>query len=54
MTKHFTEEIAALSINPYVKRVSKTMITYTQEFRELFVAEYEKGKTPSQGSAENR
>ncbi len=54
MTKNFTEEeIAELSVNPYVKKVSKTTITYTQEFRELFVAEYEKGKTPSQILREN-
>lgn len=54
MTKNFTEEeIAELSVNLYVKKVSKTTITYTQEFRELFVAEYEKGKTPSQILREN-
>jgi len=54
MTKYFNEEeIAALSVNPYVKKVSRTTITYTQEFRELFVAEYEKGKMPSQILREN-
>jgi len=46
--KTFTEEeIILLKQNPYVKQVSRTTITYTQEFREYFVSEYEKGTPPS-------
>ena len=42
------EEIRDLQANPYVKKVSKKSITYTQEFREFFMNEYQKGKLPSQ------
>ncbi|MCP1160917.1 IS3 family transposase [Bacillus infantis] len=43
--KTFTEkEIKQLSINPYVKAVSAKGITYTDEFKRLFIAEKEKGK----------
>jgi transposase len=43
--KRFTEkEIKQLSINPYVKTVSSKGITYTDEFKYLFIAEKEKGK----------
>lgn len=49
MAKHFTsEEIENLKLNPYVKKVSISTITYTHEFREWFIAEYAKGKIPSQ------
>ncbi|PXA19186.1 HTH domain-containing protein, partial [Staphylococcus pseudintermedius] len=45
----FTEdEIADLKSNKYVLNVSPKAITYTEEFREHFVEEYENGKTPSQ------
>ena len=42
------EEIRNLQANPYVKKVSEKSITYTQEFREIFVIEYQKGKLPTQ------
>lgn len=43
--KIFTEiEIKQLSINSYVKTVSAKGITYTDEFKRLFIAEKEKGK----------
>jgi len=41
------EEIAQLQLNPHVKRVSRTTITYTQEFRERYMSEYQKGTAPS-------
>lgn len=46
MTKRmFTEEqIEALSRNPYVQKVSAKAITYTDEFKVHFLAEWEKGK----------
>jgi transposase-like protein len=48
-TKTFTdEEIIELSNNPYVQKVSPTTITYTQEFREFFVSEYQKGIAPNE------
>lgn len=48
MSKHlFTEkEIKLLSTNPYVKSVSLKVITYSDEFKRIFIAEYEKGKLP--------
>jgi transposase len=43
--KMFTEkEINLLSANPYVKSVSAKGITYTDEFKRIFIAEKEKGK----------
>ena len=42
------KEIRDLQANPYVKKVSEKSITYTQEFREFFVAEYQKSKPPTQ------
>ncbi|WP_240675681.1 IS3 family transposase [Ammoniphilus sp. CFH 90114] len=45
--KIFTEkEIKVLSANPYVKSVSSKGITYTNEFKQLFIVENEKGKLP--------
>ena len=45
--KIFTEkEIKQLSNNPYVKSVSSKGITYTDEFKRIFIAEKEKGKFP--------
>lgn len=48
MTKKlFTEkEIQILSKNPYVKSVSQKGITYTDEFKRVFIEENEKGKPP--------
>ena len=44
--KQFTEaEIAILAQNPYVKKVSAKGITYTDEFKRIYIAESEKGKT---------
>lgn len=43
--KIFTEkEIKLLSNNPYVKSVSSKGITYTDEFKHIFIVEKEKGK----------
>ena len=45
--KIFTEkEIKLLSANKYVKSVSSKGITYTDEFKHIFIAEKEKGKFP--------
>ena len=45
--KLFTnEEILSLSKNRYVKRVSKKGITYTDQFKSLFIAEHNVGKSP--------
>ena len=44
----FTEEQQAiLRQNPYVVKVSKTSITYTEEFNERFYNEYRAGNMPS-------
>jgi transposase len=52
--KIFTErEIKILSANPNVKSVSPKGITYTDEFKRLFIAENEKGKLPRQIFEEN-
>lgn len=42
------KEMEILSANPYVKSVSPKGITYTDEFKELFIAQHDKGKFPSQ------
>lgn len=43
--KIFTkEEVKILSKNEYVKTVSEKSITYTDEFKRIFIAENEKGK----------
>ena len=45
--KIFTQkEIEVLSKNQYVKNVSAKGITYTVEFKRIFIAEYEKGGFP--------
>ena len=45
--KIFSEqEILELSKNKYVKNISSKGITYTNEFKIQFIAEYENGKTP--------
>ncbi|MGE7885809.1 IS3 family transposase, partial [Bacillus sp. NPDC094077] len=48
MTKKlFTEkEIQVLSSNPYVKSVSEKGLTYTDEFKRIFIEGNEKGKLP--------
>ncbi len=44
--KKFTnEEINLLSMNKYVLRVNQKSITYSNEFKMHFIAEYSKGKT---------
>lgn len=46
---HFTlEQIEVLRKNKYVKRVSEKGITYTEEFKEIFLIEYKSGHLPSQ------
>ncbi|MUK87731.1 IS3 family transposase, partial [Ornithinibacillus sp. L9] len=45
----FTEkEIKTLSKNLYVKSVSEKGITYTDEFKRIFITENEQGKFPRQ------
>ena len=39
-------QIKKLSINKYVKNITEKGITYTNEFKIHFIAEYEIGKTP--------
>jgi len=39
-------EIKSLSNNPYVKSVSSKGITYTDEFKRIFIAESNNGKLP--------
>jgi transposase len=47
--KTFTErEIKKLLNNPFVKSVSSKGITYKDEFKRYFMAEYENGKLPIQ------
>ena len=46
-TKLFTEEeMEMLVANKYVKHVSAKGITYKDEFRRIFISEYEKGRFP--------
>lgn len=48
-TNYFTEEqIKKLKSNPYVKNVSEKAITYTDEFKEIFLKEYKINPSPSQ------
>jgi transposase len=52
--KIFTQrEVKILSDNPHVKSVSPKGITYTEEFKRIFIAENEKGKPPRQIFEEN-
>ena len=47
--KLFTDkEIKILSNNPYVKSVSTKGITYTDEFKRIFISECVNGKLPRQ------
>ena len=43
-----SEQIKKLSTNKYVKNITEKGITYTNEFKMHFIAEYEIGKTPRQ------
>lgn len=46
---YFTpEQVEQLKQNKYVKNVSEKAITYTDEFKEVFLLEYNSGKLPSQ------
>ena len=46
---YFTpEQVEELRKNKYVKHVSEKAITYTEEFKEVFMLEYNSGKLPSQ------
>ena len=46
---YFTpEQVEQLRQNKYVKKVSEKSITYTEEFKEVFLLEYNTGKLPSQ------
>jgi len=47
-----SKEIKILADNKFVKSVSEKGITYTDEFKRLFIAENEKGKLPRQIFAE--
>ncbi|MDD1505985.1 IS3 family transposase, partial [Lysinibacillus sp. CNPSo 3705] len=45
--KLFTkQQQSQLKLNPYVKAVSDKSITYTDEFKQFFIDEFEKGKYP--------
>jgi len=47
--KHFTkEQQEELNRNRYIEKISDTTITYTKDFRETFMMEYQSGKYPSQ------
>lgn len=47
--KIFTdEEVVLLSTNIYVKNVSNKGITYTDEFKQIFIVENQNGKLPRQ------
>ncbi len=41
------EQVLELQNNPYVKKVSNKAITYTDEFKQLFMEKYEAGSGPS-------
>ena len=46
---YFTpEQVEQLKQNKYAKNVSEKAITYTEEFKEVFLLEYNTGKLPSQ------
>ena len=42
------EQLKQLQDNSYVKNVSSKAITYTREFKELFLREYDDGKKPTE------
>ena len=41
-----TEQLNALQANPYVRQATSRRITYTEEFKSLFVRRYKEGFTP--------
>ena len=41
-----TEQVEALNANPYVLQATDKRITYTEEFKALFVRRYKEGFTP--------
>ena len=41
-----TEQLEALKANPYVSQATSRRITYTDEFKSLFVRRYKEGFTP--------
>lgn len=46
--RYFTdEEVKLLQSNPYVKKVTKKSIAYSEEFKQLFIDDYENGMSPS-------
>lgn len=47
------EEIAKLSKNKYIKHISEKGITYTDEFKKIFISESETGKSPRMIFEEN-
>ena len=50
---YFTpEQVEELRKNKYVKHVSEKAITYTEEFKEIFILKYKSGKLPSQALTE--
>lgn len=52
--KIFTQkEIEILSQNPYVQSVSEKGITYTDDFKRIFIAQDENGKSPRKIFEEN-
>jgi len=53
MVNYFSdEEIEVLSQNQYVLKVSKSTITYTDEFRQLFLERYLSGEGPAKNTAQ--
>jgi len=52
--KYFTkEEMEDISCHPFVESVSPTIITYSDEFKRIFIVESENGKLPRQIFKEN-
>ena len=49
MGKHYftKEQIEILKVNPYIKIVSEKAITYTDEFKEIFLREYKTNQFPT-------
>lgn len=46
---HFSnDQMKELQYNPYVDKVSNKAVTYSEEFKNLFLEEYLKGKLPTQ------
>lgn len=46
---HFSkDQMKEFQYNPYVDKVSSKAVTYSEEFKNLFLVEYSKGKLPTQ------